>query len=98
MRAVWPTGALEVLQLDAGIDAVACLEEGVDDDSREPADPRADESVFEVFSAPDHEHDGGHEQASEEEEDADGIEHPGDLTEVLGESARRSEKSDGVLE
>ncbi len=74
---------LEVLELDAGIDAVARREEGGDDDPGEAAETGANEAVLQIFGPADHEHDGGHEQPAEEEQDSDGVEHPSHLAEVL---------------
>ena len=67
--------ALRRSKFDAGIDARACREEGIHDDEGQPAQARTNEPVFQVLRAPDHEHDRRHEQATEEEQNGNGVQH-----------------------
>ena len=93
-----PYGTLEVLQLDARIDTVARLEEGRNDDPRQATEARTNETVFQVFGAPDHEHDSGHEQPSEEEQNSDSIQDARDLSQILLKTSRNSENRHDIVD
>ena len=62
------------------------------------AKARTHQTVFQIFGAPDHEHDSGHEQPSEKEQDGDSVQDSRDLSQILLKTSRSSENRHDIVD